>query len=206
MSASAPVSGRAGRRRGSPDTRASILLAARGSFAEKGFDKTSMRGVAKLAGVDPALVHHYFESKDDLMLAALDVPIDLRLVIGEVTGHGLEGLGERIITRFLQVWDDEQLRTPMLAVLRASTSSEQAAELFRAGLVRMVLESISAAIDADDAMLRAQAVASQLLGLIMVRYVLRLEPLASTPAADLVPRFGATLQRYLEDEYPPKQG
>lgn len=170
---------------------------------DKGFDKSSMRGIAKLAGVDPALVHHYFDSKDDLMLASLDVLVDPRRVVSELTAGGVEGLGERIITRFLSIWDDEELRSPMVALVKASTSSEPAADLLRQGLVGMVLESIGSVIDADDAPLRAQAVVSQLLGLIMARYVLRLEPLASTPAAQLVPRYGATLQHYIEADHRP---
>ncbi len=175
-----------------------ILTAAQTEFAAKGFDKTSLRGVAKAAGVDPALVHHYFDSKDDLFLESLGIPFDPREVVPAITQGGVDGLGERIVARFLSIWDDDEARLPLVALVKAASSSEAAADLLRSGLVRMVLTPMSVVIDTDDAALRAQCVASQLLGLAMARYVVRLEPFATTPAAELGPRIGAALQLYIE--------
>jgi AcrR family transcriptional regulator len=189
---------RPGRRPGNPDTRATILAAAEAQFAASGFDRVSMRGIAKAAGVDPALVHHYFGSKADVLLATLDVPFDPREVIPALTHDGAAELGSRIATRFVAIWDDADNQARLVAVLRASLSSEAAAGLLRDGLIRMILTPIREAIDAPDAMLRAQLVASQLLGLAMTRYVMRLEPLASASAADVVARIGPTLQRYID--------
>lgn len=199
MSADATQSAaRAGRRRGNPDTRATILAAAETEFAEKGFDRASVRGIAKVAGVDPALIYHYFRSKDDVLLASLDVPFDPREVISALTREGRDGLGLRIAERFLATWDDEANQTRLVAMVRASMSSPAAQDLLRNGLVAMVLRPIREAIATPDALLRSQYVASQLLGMVMARYVLRLEPIASAPADEVVARIGPTLQRYIE--------
>ncbi len=190
--------GRAGRRPGNPDTRATIIAAAEAEFAAKGFDRVSMRGIAKVAGVDPALVHHYFDSKDDVLLASLDVPFDPREVVPSMTREGVDGLGLRIASRFVSIWDDKDAQPRLVAILRASLSSDVALDMLRTGLVRMILGPISEVIDTPDAVLRAQLVASQLLGLGMTRYVLRIEPLASASSADVVARIGPALQRYIE--------
>lgn len=189
---------RPGRRPGNPDTRAAILDAARAEFVEKGYDKTSMRGVAKAAGVDPALVHHYFDSKDDLLVESLALPFDPRQVIPELATDGVEQLGTRIAQRFLWIWDDPERRAPLVAIVKASMTTDAAADLIRNGMVRMILGPIVSVIDTPDAAVRAQCVASQLLGLAMVRYIIELEPIASTPAEELVARLGPTLQAYIE--------
>lgn len=189
---------RAGRRPGNPDTRSTILAAAESEFASKGFDRVSMRGIAKVAGVDPALVHHYFDSKDDVLLASLDVPFDPREVIPALTREGVVGLGPRIVRQFVAIWDDADNQGRLVAVIRASMSSDVAADLLRDGLVRLIVTPISEVIDAPDALLRAQCVASQLIGLATARYILRIEPLASASPDAVVARIGPTLQRYLE--------
>jgi AcrR family transcriptional regulator len=189
---------KAGRRRGNPDTRATILAAAESEFAEKGFDRASMRGIAKAAGVDPALMYHYFGSKDDVLLACLNVPFDPREVIPALTAEGVSGLGDRIASRFVSIWDDEANQKRLVAVVRAALSSPAAQDMLTSGLMRMILGPISATIASPDAVLRAQYVGSQLLGLAMTRYVLKVEPLASAPADVVVARIGPTLQRYLD--------
>jgi AcrR family transcriptional regulator len=191
---------RAGRRPGRPDTRALILQSAKTEFAEKGFDRATLRFIAARAGVDPALVHHYFGSKDDLLLAALEVPFDPREVVPELTAAGAAGLGVRIAERFVSIWDSEERRLPLVALVRTSLSSEAGSVVLRDGLARMILEPISAVIDAPNARLRAQFVASQLLGMAVARYVLRLEPLASAPPEVVVSAIAPTLQRYVDGE------
>lgn len=189
-----------GRRPGGPDTRGAILSAARKSFAGKGFDRTTIRAVAADAGVDPALVHHYFGSKDDLFLSALEIPIDPREAIPSVFAVGLDGAGERLLRIFLSVWDDQQARLPLLALVRNALTTEAAASLLRSGMFRLIFEPIAELLGSDDARLRAQLVASQLSGLVITRYVLRLEPLASLPADDVVAWVAPNLQRYLTAE------
>jgi AcrR family transcriptional regulator len=100
------MSGRRGRRPGAPDTRAAILSAARSRFAEHGYAGTTIRAVATDAGVDAALVHHYFGTKDELFLAAIELPVDPRQVLASAMNGGPEGAGERFLTVFLAVWDD----------------------------------------------------------------------------------------------------
>lgn len=193
-----PSRSRAGRRPGSADTRAVILSAAKAEFAAKGFDRASVRGIARAAEVDPSLVHHYFGSKDDLLLASLDAPFDPRQVIASLTELGVDGLGERIARTFLAVWDDEARRVPFIALFKAAMTNPAAADQLRSGVIRMVLTSVTTAIEADDAEIRAQMVVSQMLGMAMARYVLELEPLASASADDVARRLGPTLQRYIE--------
>jgi AcrR family transcriptional regulator len=191
---------RAGRRRGNPDTRATILVAAQSEFADKGFDRVSMRGIAKAAGVDPSLMYHYFGSKDDVLLASLDVPFDPRQVIPALTRDGVAGLGDRIASRFLAIWDDPANQARLVTVVRASMSSAAAQDLLTNGVARMVLGPIREVIATPEAELRTSYVASQLLGLAVTRYVLRLEPLASAPSEVVSAAVGPTLQRYLDGD------
>jgi AcrR family transcriptional regulator len=191
-----------GRRPGGPDTRGEILAAARRSFADKGFGATTIRGVAGEAGVDPALVHHYFGAKDDLFLAALDVPVDPRALVPTVFAPGVEGAGERLLRMFLSVWDDPHARQPLLALVRTSLRQEAPESLLRQGILRMLLTPMRAALPPDEADRRVQLVVSQMAGLVVTRYLLALEPLASLPADDLVAWVAPTLQRYLDGPLP----
>jgi AcrR family transcriptional regulator len=187
-----------GRRPGGPDTRGQILDAARKSFADKGFGGTTIRAVAAEAGVDPALVHHYFGSKDDLFLAALEIPVDPRRLVPQVFEAGVPGAGERLLRLFLSVWDDPHTRLPLLALLRASLSEEGPESLLQQGILRMVLTPLRAALPSAEADRRVQLVLSQLVGLVVTRYLLAVEPLASMPAEEVVAAVAPTLQRYLD--------
>ena len=187
-----------GRRPGGPDTRGQILDAARKSFADKGFGGTTIRAVAAEAGVDPALVHHYFGSKDDLFLAALEIPVDPRRLVPAVFEAGVAGAWERLLRLFLSVWDDPHTRLPLLALLRASLSEEGPESLLQQGILRMVLTPLRAALPSAEADRRVQLVLSQLVGLVVTRYLLAVEPLASMPAEEVVAAVAQTLQRYLD--------
>ena len=191
-----------GRRPGGPDTRGQILASARRSFAEKGFGGTTIRAVAVDAEVDPALVHHYFGSKDDLFLAALEFPADPRKLLPTVFEAGVDGAGERLIRLFLSVWDDPHARMALVAVVRTGLVQEAQDSLLRQGILRMVQQPLRAALPAVEADRRVQLVVSQMVGLVMTRYLLALEPLASMPAEELVAWVGPTLQRYLNGPLP----
>ena len=193
MTSAAP---RRGRRPGAPDTRAAILAAARAQFAAAGYAGTTIRAVATAAGVDAALVHHYFGSKDDLFLAALEVRVDPRVVLAPVTEGGVDGAGERLLRVFLSVWDDEESRLPLLALFRGIVEPT-GAQLVRDGFMRMVLGPVGAALGLDDPERRMALVASQLVGIVVLRYVVVVEPLASMPGDELVATYAPTLQRYL---------
>jgi AcrR family transcriptional regulator len=191
-----------GRRPGAPDTRAEILAAARALFASRGFKSTSVRAIATEAGVDSALVHHYFGTKDDLFVAALQLPVDPRLVLAPVFEGGVEGAGERLLRVFLSVWDDEEARLPLLGLVRGAVEPE-GRMLLREGLFGVILGPIGEALGLDEPERRIAHVASQMIGLVMLRYVLEAEPLASMDTEVLVATYAPTLQRYLDGELPP---
>jgi AcrR family transcriptional regulator len=194
------VAGRTGRRPGDPaQTRQSILDAAASAFAANGFEKTSMRMVAGSAGVDPALVHHYFGTKDQLFLATLDVPVDPSDIVPRVVTGGRDQVGERLIATFLSVWDSPR-GGAMVSLLRSAVAHPWIARLLREFMFNRVVLRIFAELgleDDPDRDLRATLIASQLIGLAMTRHVLPFEPLASTPAADVVAAIGPTVQRYI---------
>lgn len=190
-----------GRRPGRVDTRAEILAAARASFAEKGFSGTTIRGVASAAGVDPALVHHYFGTKDDLFVAALQLPVDPRAVLAPVIALGADGAAERLLRVFLSVWDDPELRLSLVAVARTIFEPSGQA-LFRDGFLKVVLGPVGVGLGIDDPDRRMPLVASQVIGLILLRYVLEVEPLASMDPELVVATYAPTIQRYLTGDLP----
>jgi AcrR family transcriptional regulator len=191
-----------GRRPGGPDTRGQILAAARESFAHKGFAGTTIRAVASDAGVDPALVHHYFGSKDDLFLAALEIPVDPRELVPHVFDDGVPGAGERLVRLFLSVWDDPRTRLPLVALVRSSLVQEAPESLLQQGILRMLLTPLRAALPPAEADRRVQLVISQMSGLVLTRYLLALEPLASMPAEEVVGWVAPNIQRYLDGPLP----
>ena len=191
-----------GRRPGGQDTRVQILDAARESFAHQGFVRTTIRGIAGQVGVDPALVHHYFGTKDNLFVAALEIGVDPREVLPRVLGQGLDGAGHRLLVTVLSVWDDPETRLPMLALVRAGMASETGHALLHEALSRLIFAPLAAVLDGVDAQRRTGLVASQMLGLIVGRYVLRLEPLASMSVDEIAAWVGPTIQRYLDGPVP----
>jgi AcrR family transcriptional regulator len=198
VSSAAP---RRGRRPGAPDTRAAILASARELFAAHGFAGTSVRAVAAAAGVDAALVHHYFGTKDDLFVAALELRVDPRVALLPVIEGGVDGAGERLMRLFVSVWEVEETRLPLLALVRG-VLDPGGQQLVRDGFFRMVLGPVGDALELDQPTRRMQLVASQLIGLVVLRYVLAVEPLASAPPDELVATYAPTLQRYLSGPLP----
>jgi AcrR family transcriptional regulator len=188
---------RTGRRPGDSGTREAILDAARESFAELGFSDTSVRAVAARAGVDQALVHHYFGNKDGLFAAAMELPFDPAAVAPALLEGGVDGLGERLVRFFLEVWEQPASRVRIQAMLRSALTQDAAAELLRDFVTREVLGRVAAAVDVPDAPLRAALVGSQLVGLGMLRYIVRVEPLATADRETVLDAVAPTVQRYL---------
>ena len=191
------TSARRGRRPGSPDTRAAILSVARESFAAKGFAGTSVRGIAASAGVDAALVHHYFGSKDDLFVAALELTVDPREALRPVVEGGLDGAAERLLRVFFTVWDDEELAAADRWRMVRGVLEPGGQQLVRDGVPAGGPRPARRRAGPRRAERRMPLVASQLMGLVMLRYVLRAEPLASEPVESLVATYAPALQRYL---------
>jgi AcrR family transcriptional regulator len=187
---------RTGRRPGAGGTRERILSAARSHFTEVGFDGATIRGIAAAAGVDPALVPHYFGSKEGVFRAAVEFPVNPADFLPRLLEPGLDGLGERLARFFLDTWDSPA-GSPLLALIRSVVANETAAELFRDFVSREVLGRLADAIEVDNPELRTNLVASQLVGLAMVRYVVRIEPLASASPEEVARWVGPTLDRYL---------
>ena len=188
---------RSGRRPGNQDTRTSILDAAREVFAERGFDKASIRAIATAAQVDPALVHHYFGTKDKLFLASMNMPVNPAELVPQALAGPRDQAGERLVRMFLTVWDSPA-GTAAVALLRSAMSNEWTARLMREFVVTQVLRRAIRELGLDDdADLRAALAATQLSGLAVVRYILKVEPVASADPERLVKAIAPTLQRYL---------
>ena len=188
---------RTGRRPGVSGTREAILDAARRAFAEQGYQQATIRGVADLAGVDPALVHHYFGTKQDLFVAAVELPVNPIGQLMAVLADEPDQIGQRIVEVFLSIWDHAADRSPLLALIRSAVGDERAAAMLREFITEEVLGQLARRLGSPDARLRATLVGSQLIGLAMARYIVRVEPLASAPAAELAAAVGPTVQRYL---------
>lgn len=193
---------RTGRRPGRPETRETILAVARARFAAAGFDKTSVRAIAAEAGVDSALVHHYFGTKRALFVASIALPNNPEDVLGPVLAVDNEHLGEALITAILAVWES----TSGEAVIAAFRSMIAGGDTSLLGtfLMRIVLADIAERVDEPrgSGQMRVGLVASQMSGLLLTRHILELEPLVSTPAEEIVASVAPTLQRYLTGELP----
>jgi AcrR family transcriptional regulator len=186
---------RPGRRPGSADTRGEILAAARKVFAEKGFDKATVRGIAREAKVDPALVHHYFDTKEGMFAAAMRLPITPDLVVSVLLDGPREELGRRLVTMMLTVTGDPETREPMIALVRSAMTHEQSRVLFREFITNALLYRVADHLGIPH--LRIEAAFSQMFGVIVARHVLRLEPMASAEPEELVELLAPTIQRYL---------
>ncbi|MEV5841525.1 TetR family transcriptional regulator [Streptomyces sp. NPDC048179] len=192
------------RRRGRPPrtesagTRDRILVAAREEFAERGYEKTSVRAIAKAAGVDSALVHHYFGTKDQIFEAAISVAFAPALNAPAAIADGPpDGVGERLTRFIFGVWENPTTRKPLLAIVRSAVNNEAAAAVFRRLIATQLLRRIAGQLDLPDAELRAELAAAQLIGCAMLRYVIRVEPLASADLEQIVRRVAPVVQGHL---------
>ncbi|MER6083172.1 TetR family transcriptional regulator [Streptomyces sp. NPDC001833] len=201
----APTGGGAGaRRRGRPpraesaDTRDRILVTAREEFSEHGYEKTSVRAIAKAAGVDSALVHHYFGTKEQIFEAAIAVAFAPALNAPVAIADGpLDGVGERLTRFIFGIWESPTTRTPLLAIVRSAVNNETAAAVFRRLIASQLLRRIAGQLDLPDAELRAELAAAQLIGCAMLRYVIKVEPLASADLEQIVARVAPVVQGHL---------
>ncbi len=185
-----------GRRPGASGSRAAILRAARRHFAEVGYDRATIRRIATAARVDPALVLHFFGSKEDLFSAAMDFPRPAE-VLPRVWGPGVDGLGERVARFFFEVWESDA-GDGLLALLRSLHTSDRAATMMREFVSRELLARVAPTLSGRDRELRATLAVSHLIGVAVMRYVVHLEPIASASPGSLARRIGPTIQRYFD--------
>ena len=187
---------RRGRRPGGEDTRAALLAAARLEFAERGYEGATVRRIAERAGVDAAMVNHWFGGKEALFAASIDLPISPAQIREQVVPGDPEQLGARIVERFLTIWDATG-GGPLAALIQSVAGHEAAARMLREFIKNVMVVPVVSVVAPDQPDLRGALVGSQIVGLGMVRYVLRLEPLASADHATVVAAVAPNLQRYL---------
>lgn len=208
MTATPPANGTApeppARRRGRPPrtesagTRDRILAAAREEFSARGYEKTSVRGIAKAAGVDSALVHHYFGTKEQVFEAAIEVAFAPALnAPGAVAEGPPDAVGERLTRFIFGIWENPTTRTPLLAIVRSAVNNDTAAAVFRRLVATQLLRRIAAQLQLPDAELRAELAAAQLVGCAMLRYVIKVEPLASADLERIIARVAPVVQGHL---------
>jgi AcrR family transcriptional regulator len=192
-----------GRRRGQSGTREAILASARRLFAERGYDRASLRAIAADADVDPALVAHFFGSKQRLFVEVVEFPFDPAVTLPAVLAGDRETLGLRVATLLVSILEDPEGRARVTGVVRAAATEPDAAHMVRELLTREVWGPAAARLGVEDAPLRMNLVGSQIVGLVMARYVVGAEPLASLSADELVAAIAPTLQRYLTEPLVP---
>lgn len=202
---------KAGRRAGDSGTREAILDSARGQFAEHGYDGATIRAIAAAAGVDPALVHHFYGSKERLFAAAMQLPVVPSEVISAAlaeAGRGPgESAGQHLVRSALAMWESAELRGAFAALLRSALTSPPAAVMLREFLTEAILQpvaSLAGGTDPESTPFRASLIASHMLGLALTRYVLQFGPVAAASADDLAAAIGPAIDRYLTGDISPK--
>ncbi|ADG79001.1 Transcriptional regulator, TetR family OS=Tsukamurella paurometabola (strain ATCC 8368 / DSM/ CCUG 35730 / CIP 100753 / JCM 10117 / KCTC 9821 / NBRC 16120/ NCIMB 702349 / NCTC 13040) OX=521096 GN=Tpau_2395 PE=4 SV=1 [Tsukamurella paurometabola] len=189
---------RSGRRTGSPDTRAEILTAARTAFARGGLAGTTVRSIAEAAGVDSALVHHYFGTKQDLYLAALAIPVDPEFVRAPLREAPLDDAARALLRALLTMWDGP-LRDVGVAVIRTNLGNSGDPAIVRGFLLEIALAELIGRMEAGpgDGVLRANLMVAQVFGLLVARYIVGFEPLASLTVDEVVDLAAPPLQQVI---------
>ena len=190
----------AGRRPGTPETREAILKIARREFATRGYDATSLRLIAAEAEVDPALVIHYFGTKDNLFIAATGLPAGLPVAIASLAGIPVSDFPGVLVRAYLELVDSDDSRNAILALVRSAVSHEPAAAMLREFLTAQLLPAIARLTplpQGDDAQLRASLVAAQLIGIAVLRHVIRVEPLARATPDEIAALAAPAIEQYL---------
>lgn len=190
---------RRGRRPGASGTREAIAEAARRCFGEVGYDRAGIRDVAELAGVDPALVMHYYGSKQKLFVSVMALPYEPEDVLPALLRDVDGDVGERLARFVVDVLERPEQRMVLVGMVRAAAAEPDIADLVRELVSARIVDAIAAGLDAPDAEARASLVASQIIGLIMARYVIHIEPLAGLPPDSLVAAVAPVFQHYLTD-------
>lgn len=204
----APAENQNARKRGRPkgrttgSTKAKILKAAAKEFAQAGYEAASLRSVARRAGVDPALVHHYFKDKNDLFVQTMRIPINPGEIIAQAATAPLDELGAALVRALVSTWRKPAFRTAATAMIRGLISSSSATKILRPFIQQEIFARLGTRLPRNTAEPRIALVASQLVGLIVARYIIDLEPLASMEDEQVIELIAPTIQRYLTGELP----
>ena len=196
------MTARTGRRPGESGAREDILEAARATFGDVGYERATIRAIAAAAGVDPALVHHYFGTKEGLFIAAMQLPVNPAEALRGVLAEGLDGAGERMVRFFLSVWDAPENQPALMSMLRAALTNERAFTMLREFAGRAVIGAVAGAMPGPDAVLRASLIGAHMMGIAVLRYGVGLEPLASATPDQIVSLVGPRIQSYLTGARP----
>jgi AcrR family transcriptional regulator len=193
---------RTGRRSGESGSKAAILQAARVQFAEYGYQGATIRAIAAAAGVDPALVHHFYGTKERLFAAAMELPVTPSEAITAALARREPGssLGTHMVRSALALWESAGIRGSLQAMLRSALTSEQAAATLRDFMAEAILRplaSVAEGTNPDRTSYRASLIATQMLGLAVGRYVLRFGPVAEASPDELAVAIGPVIDRYL---------
>ncbi len=188
---------RTGRRPGTPETRDTILAVARRRFASRGYDATSLRSIAAEANVDPALVIHYFGSKEALFAAATGLPAAVPGLFRNLATLPRQDFVHALIRGYLELVDSDSSRNAIIALVRSAVSNDKAAAMLREFLTAELLPVIAGLTGAPDARLRASLIIAHLIGIAVLRHVLRVEPLAKATPDEIVALAAPAIEQYL---------
>jgi AcrR family transcriptional regulator len=188
---------RTGRRRGTPDTREAIVTVARWRFAARGYDATSLRGIAAEAEVDPALIIHYFGTKEGLFIAATGLPAGLPELFESLASLPVGDRVQALVRGYLRLVDSDDSRNAIIALVRSAVSNDKAAAMLREFLATELLTVIGGLTRHPDARLRASLVAAQLIGITALRHVIRVEPLVRASPDEIVTLVSPAIESYL---------
>ncbi|CAM4090574.1 HTH-type transcriptional repressor AcnR [Mycobacterium basiliense] len=189
-----------GRRPGNPDTRTEIVTTARRLFADSGYDQTSVRDIASAAGVDPAMIRHYFGSKAELFRSTVGWPFEADALTTAIVDGDRNGLSARLTRVFFEAWERPESRAPLMAILRGAATHEESTVLVREFFGGQMYPRLAKALKGSDSELRIDLAMAQLLGIAYLRHVLRVEPIASTPLDELVARVTPVISAHLQPQ------
>ena len=188
---------RTGRRAGNLDTREAILAVARRRFGTRGYDATSLRSIASEAHVDPALLIHYFATKEGLFVAVMGMGKRPSELLGDLGSLPLREAAKKVVRVYLEMVDSDESRNAILSLVRSAVSNENAAGMLREFLSREFLGVVTSLCDKPDARLRASLIASQLIGIAMLRHVIQVDPLARAKREEIVALVAPKIESYL---------
>ncbi|WP_006246083.1 TetR family transcriptional regulator [Mycolicibacterium tusciae] len=200
MPSPAKTAKRRGRRQGGPVSRQAVLAAAKERFATEGYEKTTLRAIADDAHVDPSMVLYLFGSKAELFRESLRLLLDPDLLVAALKGAPDDDpdIGTRMVRTYLRIWEAPESGPTMVVMLQSATSNPDAHEAFRGFMQNYVLTAVSDVLGGDEqARLRATLAASQLVGTAVLRYVMKVPPLATLSGDELVRVIAPTVTRYL---------